>query len=236
MWYIFVMEESSSISNFNLSLNLGCGKNKKKDFINIDIEERFEPDLNIDLSKEFPFKPDSCQYIYGEHFIEHLDWLEGRNLIRDCLSALHVGGTLRLVFPDFKKIFLAYTDNDTHFFEPFFRQLNESDYYYYKRVLMSPQEVRKEKVEFPRPDWHFSSKIDRNSRLQKRVRYYKHSIEIVDWFVHQYGEHKVVYDANSMVELLLELGFVRAYVSEFKPDIDSDAYIIESCCYVEGIK
>ena len=103
----------------NLHLNLGCGRNYKNGFINIDIDERCKVDLVLDLTQEWPFDHSSCEFIYGEHVIEHLDWRSGKDLLSNCFASLYEGGTLRLVLPNFGKIFHAYVTNDRKFFRPF---------------------------------------------------------------------------------------------------------------------
>ena len=88
----------------NLKLNLGCGRNIKPGWVNVDFAERENKlDMVCDLSKEFPFDVNSCSYIYSEHFIEHLEWLDGRMLIEKCFKSLQEGGTFRIVFPQFRK-------------------------------------------------------------------------------------------------------------------------------------
>jgi predicted SAM-dependent methyltransferase len=98
----------------NLRLNLGCGRNIKTGWVNVDFAERENKlDIVCDLSKEFPFDESSCSYIYSEHLIEHLEWLDGHTLIKKCFKSLQVGGVLRIVFPDFEKIFNAYINTIT---------------------------------------------------------------------------------------------------------------------------
>ena len=58
---------------YNLKLNIGCGKEIKEGYINIDRE--FYPGVNIcmDLNIDpLPFKENSINEIYISHVIEHL--------------------------------------------------------------------------------------------------------------------------------------------------------------------
>ena len=122
-----------------IKLNLGCGRNVKSGWVNVDTEERENKlDLICDLAKEFPFKDNSCEYVYNEHFIEHLDWLAGRKFLKNCYRCLKPGGVLRLAFPDFKKVFKAYLENDVNFFKLVGDRLNEVDYKYYRSVYRHP--------------------------------------------------------------------------------------------------
>ncbi len=215
-----------------LSLNLGCGRNYKKGFVNIDLDERLNVDLRIDLTRVWPFESQAVNFIYSEHFIEHLDWFDGRKLLENCWYSLINGGTIRLVLPDFQKIFHAYVNNDREFFMPYFENLNNADFPYYSRLLTNQEEVKREETEFPRPSWHFSKSPKDIKNLKLRARFYKFHVEILDYFVHQYGEHRSVYDFDCLRELLVSIGFSKVYLTQFDPLIDSDKYISEHCLYV----
>jgi hypothetical protein len=223
--------------NTNLRLNLGCGRNIKTGWVNVDFAERENKlDIVCDLSKEFPFDESSCSYIYSEHLIEHLEWLDGHTLIKKCFKSLQAGGVLRIVFPDFEKIFNAYVNKDDDFLKNMSRGLDDEDYGYYERVYNHPEEIRKERVHNPPPDWHLSNNEEDRKKVILRIRKHKYLIDIVDWAVHQFGEHKALYDAESMIGLLEEIGFSKVFRSSFDPEIDSGKYYIPSCCYIEAIK
>lgn len=54
-------------------LNFGCGTNKIDKFINIDICEKFEPDLVLDLENlPLPFESGTVEQITMLHFLEHV--------------------------------------------------------------------------------------------------------------------------------------------------------------------
>jgi hypothetical protein len=221
----------------DLRLNLGCGRNIKSGWVNVDFAERENRlDIECDLSKEFPFDDSSCSYIYSEHFIEHLEWLDGRTLIEKCFKSLQEGGVFRIVFPDFEKIFTAYINKDDAFLKNMSRGLDDDDYNYYKRVYEHPEEIRQERIYNPSPAWHVSNSEEDRKKVRLRIRQHKYLIEIIDWAVHQFGEHKTLYDAESMIGLLKEIGFSKVFCSSFDPEIDSGKYYIPSCCYIEAIK
>lgn len=101
----------------NMKLNLGCGSNLRKGFINIDLEK--SADLRLDLRKRLPFVNNSVEYIYNEHFFEHLSYFD-KTAIRclvDYLRVLKKGSKMRLIVPDMDKILKAYVYRDYKFFE-----------------------------------------------------------------------------------------------------------------------
>ena len=221
-----------------ISLNIACGNRtiestEEFHWINIDSYERENPlDLIIDITKEFPFENNSVDYIYAEHFIEHLNWLEGKEFLQNCFNCLKKDGILRLVLPDYKKIFQKYLEKDYYFFKVFFQKLNNYDLSYYTKVYNEPEKIKKERKNNLPPEWHFT---DRN-RLKLRLRHYDYLIEIIDWFVHQYQEHKTLWDFESLEGLLKEIGFSRIIQTNWRK-IDSKAPTrVKSSLYIEGIK
>src|SRR5271170_2394511 len=58
----------------NLKLNCGCGTHLKEGWVNIDLCQG--TDLQLDLRRALPFDDCSVAEIYSEHFFEHLQYPE----------------------------------------------------------------------------------------------------------------------------------------------------------------
>lgn len=219
-------------------LNIGCGRDIKKGFINIDSHERENKlDMICDVRDGLPFERESVNYIYAEQFIEHLTWLECKLFLRNCYKVLKTGCTLRLVLPDYRTIFQKYLEGDKDYFKIFFEELNQDDYLYYSKVYHEPEKVKQEREDSPPPAWHLSPRLEDRSRLQLRVRHYDYTIEIVDWFCHQYEEHKCLYDFESLEGILHQIGFSEVKQTNRIDGFDSDAPSrITSSLYVEAKK
>jgi predicted SAM-dependent methyltransferase len=88
-----------------LCLNLGANNIRIQDFVNIDIDSNMRPDLCIDVF-DLPkfFGPDSVDYIYMGHFLEHFSVDEGKEITKLCFNALKSYGTLMAVCPDYTKL------------------------------------------------------------------------------------------------------------------------------------
>lgn len=87
----------------SIRLNVGCGTDYKKGWINIDNnsdENITKLDLNWDLRNPLPFADESVDYIFNEHFIEHLTVDEGKAAVQDFMRVLKPGGVLRMATPD----------------------------------------------------------------------------------------------------------------------------------------
>lgn len=60
-----------------MKLDLGCGANKKEGCVGIDnatesmTGKQFAPDMIADLNLGIPVPPNSCEYIYSSHALEH---------------------------------------------------------------------------------------------------------------------------------------------------------------------
>ncbi len=89
-------------------LHLGCGPNKLPGWVNIDMEEKYEPDLLHDLSQGLPRADASVDLIFSEHFFEHLTLADGVALMAECHRVLRPRGVLRIAMPDLTTIVRAY--------------------------------------------------------------------------------------------------------------------------------
>ena len=77
-------------------LNLGCGNNIRKGWINADIQKPY--DIKVDLDKKpYPFKEGSFDYILLDNVLEHVE------KPIDCLEELHricsCDGTIEIIVP-----------------------------------------------------------------------------------------------------------------------------------------
>lgn len=94
-----------------IKLHIGCGTIYKKNWINIDNNSDNninKLDLNWDLTKDLPFPNDSVDFIYNEHFIEHLTYLQGQKFLKNIFNLLKNGGVIRIACPDLKQVIEGY--------------------------------------------------------------------------------------------------------------------------------
>jgi len=79
-------------------LHLGCGPVIHKGWVNIDNQKYPGVDKVLDVTKKLPF--DNVDYIFAEHFIEHVAYPDALKLLRECRRALRDDGVLRLSTPN----------------------------------------------------------------------------------------------------------------------------------------
>jgi predicted SAM-dependent methyltransferase len=79
-------------------LHIGAGPIALPHWINIDLGAYPEIDFRWDVSRGLPFR--DVQYIFAEHFIEHLPYATAARFVRTCREILRDDGVLRMSTPN----------------------------------------------------------------------------------------------------------------------------------------
>lgn len=90
-----------------IKLHLGCGPHIIKDFLNYDLGGH-PGAIQHDLTTKLPHPDDSVDYIFSEHFFEHITRDQGLYLLKECRRVLKPGCTLRITTPDLKVLVTDY--------------------------------------------------------------------------------------------------------------------------------
>lgn len=93
-------------------LHLGCGDNILKGWANIDLSGTSEV-IAHDLTTALPVVDATIEFIYSEHFIEHIPLVDAQHLLAECHRILKPGGVIRLSTPDLSKLVSEYTQQRT---------------------------------------------------------------------------------------------------------------------------
>jgi predicted SAM-dependent methyltransferase len=97
-------------------LHVGCGEVRKPGWVNIDLFGDCE--LHLDIRRGLPFDDGSAAVIYGEHFFEHLEYVdEARHFLSEAYRVLEPGGLFSLGVPDAEESLRAYAAGDRGFFQ-----------------------------------------------------------------------------------------------------------------------
>lgn len=83
-----------------MKLDLGCGGNKEKGFVGVDVKAGDSVDIIHDFDDyPYPFKDSSVEYIKASGIIEHLD--DRRMFLRECWRMLQPRGILYVKVPHY---------------------------------------------------------------------------------------------------------------------------------------
>lgn len=97
-----------------LRLNIGCGRDIRVGWVNIDLNP--QADLRLDLRECLPFPDASAAVIYSEHFFEHLEYEDARRFLAESRRVLQPGGLFSVGVPDTEWPLKAYASSDEEYF------------------------------------------------------------------------------------------------------------------------
>lgn len=90
-----------------MKIHLGCGTNYIEGWLNVDLDSPMA-DAHADLRKPLPYNDESVNFIFNEHFIEHITREEGIAFLRECHRVLKRGGVFRVSTPDLRWLVSQY--------------------------------------------------------------------------------------------------------------------------------
>lgn len=80
-------------------INLGCGMDKRVDFLNVDIHACHQPDLICDVTNLQTLPSSYFEYVLANDILEHIPRLKIRNTLKEWNRILVKDGTLELRVP-----------------------------------------------------------------------------------------------------------------------------------------
>lgn len=97
-------------------IQVGGGIHVLEGYINIDIVP--PTDIVYDVREGLPLKNSCSEYIFCEHFLEHIDYpVSAKRFVRECYRILKTSGRLVIGVPNGKLIVDKYVSKDESFFE-----------------------------------------------------------------------------------------------------------------------
>jgi predicted SAM-dependent methyltransferase len=92
------------------SVHVGCGPhNILEDWWNVDIREFKGVDVVMDVTKPWTWQ-NILEFVYGEHFLEHLALQDALLFLEHAFKALRPGGTIRLSTPSLEWVLVTHFD------------------------------------------------------------------------------------------------------------------------------
>lgn len=93
-------------------LHLGCGRNiLTKEWDNLD-GSPCDPKVIPWKAPKLPYSDTSVDFIFSEHFIEHLDYQQGQIQLQECYRVLKPSGVLRISCPDLEVLVKDYLSGE----------------------------------------------------------------------------------------------------------------------------
>lgn len=110
LWNV-VEEHGNAIRHRDLvgvrKVHVGCGPhNRMEGWHNVDIKPFDSVDTAMDVTKSWPFS--DLDHIYSEHFLEHLELLDGVTFLERGGKSLRPGGRMRLSTPNLHWVMLTH--------------------------------------------------------------------------------------------------------------------------------
>jgi hypothetical protein len=87
-----------------MKLNLGCGKDNRKGYVNIDAQPGTGVDKVFDITKKLPFKDESCSEIIMQDILEHLIPKDQEKVLNEVNRVLNKIGKLVIRTPNIEAI------------------------------------------------------------------------------------------------------------------------------------
>lgn len=95
-------------------LHLGAGDSQLTGWLSTDMNPKRNNTVFLDATKRFPFADDTFDYIYSEHMIEHVSWVEGKFMLSECHRVLKKNsGIIRVATPDLSVLLSLYDDHSS---------------------------------------------------------------------------------------------------------------------------
>jgi predicted SAM-dependent methyltransferase len=86
--------------NFPEKLNLGCGLDKRNDYLNVDLNTSHEPDLVCDVSNLHPLPSGYYDAILARDILEHIQRPKIQNTLKEWNRVLQMNGTFAFRVPN----------------------------------------------------------------------------------------------------------------------------------------
>jgi len=93
-----------------MKLNLGCGHDYRKGFLNVDVRANARADRVEDIRALPWLMSDSVEEILGRDILEHVGWREAGDVLAEWFRVLKPGGLLHLQLPDVRYLAHRYLE------------------------------------------------------------------------------------------------------------------------------
>ena len=95
------MDGGKTVPKVSMKLDLGCGKNKRKDgdWIGVDSRKFDGVDLGADLTEKWPWEDSSVDEIHASHVVEHFNAQDRVHFVNELYRVLKPGSKASIITP-----------------------------------------------------------------------------------------------------------------------------------------
>lgn len=138
-------------------LNLGCGKNYREGYTNLDSNKMIKADIYADIEKKLPFKNNYFDEVSASHILEHIhNFIE---LMEELYRICKNGAIIRINCPYFASVSAFQDPTHTRFFT-----LKTFNYFlpdnYNNFITKARFKIIKKKVKITRKNWMVNLPIE----------------------------------------------------------------------------
>jgi predicted SAM-dependent methyltransferase len=109
-------------------LQIGCGINLLDGWLNTDVFLYRKGVVFLNAKRRLPLEDRTFDYIFAEHFIEHLDYNQGCTFLHECFRILKPGSKIRLATPDLNFLVRIYSSQRSELEERYVKWIAESSF------------------------------------------------------------------------------------------------------------
>lgn len=107
-------------------LHLGCGSNIIDGWLNSDYSPKSNHVVSLDITKTYPFDDETFDYIFSEHLIEHVSYVQVQRMLKECFRVLKDSGKVRISTPDLLFLISLYQSEKSELQKKYIRWATEN--------------------------------------------------------------------------------------------------------------
>ncbi len=194
--------------------------------------------LQQDVTKPMPLKPESFQWIFCEHFVEHIEPYDFYLQAKECYRLLKPGGTMRISTPNLSLYMQGYLDKDKD--DAFFRRHHKELLGLIGGLLTRPGDRPLNEGEMAYaaqfwrnvdPDFTLESndRADCNKRILDTLDRVLHRPAVMVNQIFQFYGHKWIYDIEELTYWLGKAGCSESQISvcDYRQGKDEQLYQLD---------
>lgn len=133
----------------NVKINLGCGKEYKEGWINVDFNKEIKADIYTDLTEKLPFPNDYVNFILIDNVLEHIKQEKFFSFLEELYRICEHGALIQIYVPHYSGMFaFSHPAHYKYFGIGTFDSMKPEEQFNGERYTKARFIIRKEKLLF----------------------------------------------------------------------------------------